>query len=393
MTPAGTSIGSTAATAPSTTTTTPVPNTIGLPQQLLFCVADRVIGGMPDHVCTFLVLSTTDTIFNDCHHSSFQRLLSDAVAAANTIYGVSLKDASVTSSLHVLRTAQNCFKHLWENSIRSFGTLEIMLRPGTTDQSLIDYISFMEELSELRKTYKAADEKGYLFLGIAAIYETGGTDPTTTFKGHFDRLMETKPDILLFRTTDIRALPTHGQKFYTEGPSVWAHSEIQANFHDALRLRASVTVPPGTRELLSVSVAAFKLSYYFIYNGYDGIGARDVNVGSRVGLSTVLCRGGDNYDAFHKEPEHQDKSRIQYMRRAYSVKSMVIHDTDWTLSIKICKSLKEHNFTGGFAVFDVELPQESKEMCDSNPHYKDLQTVKLIELLMTKSWKTCDTFA
>ncbi|XP_064458595.1 uncharacterized protein LOC135368956 isoform X2 [Ornithodoros turicata] len=336
MTPAGTSIGSTAATAPSTTTTTPVPNTIGLPQQLLFCVADRVIGGMPDHVCTFLVLSTTDTIFNDCHHSSFQRLLSDAVAAANTIYGVSLKDASVTSSLHVLRTAQNCFKHLWENSIRSFGTLEIMLRPGTTDQSLIDYISFMEELSELRKTYKAADEKGYLFLGIAAIYETGGTDPTTTFKGHFDRLMETKPDILLFRTTDIRALPTHGQKFYTEGPSVWAHSEIQANF---------------------------------------------------------LCRGGDNYDAFHKEPEHQDKSRIQYMRRAYSVKSMVIHDTDWTLSIKICKSLKEHNFTGGFAVFDVELPQESKEMCDSNPHYKDLQTVKLIELLMTKSWKTCDTFA
>ncbi|XP_064458596.1 uncharacterized protein LOC135368957 [Ornithodoros turicata] len=381
----------TAQTAPSTTTT--VPNTIGLPEQLLFCVADRVVGGMPDHVCTFLVLSTTDTIFNDCHHSSFQRLLSDAVGAANTIYGVSLKDASVTAGLYVLRNEQKCFKHLWDNSIRSFGTLEIMLRPGTTAQSLIDYISFMKGLSELRKTYKGADEKGYLFLGIAAIYETGGTDPTITFKGHFDRLMETKPDILLFRTTDTRALPTQGRNYYTEGPSVWAHSEIQANFHDTLKLRDSVTVPPDTRQLLSLSVAAFKLTYYHVYNGYDGIETREVTAGSRVGLSTVLCRLGDNYDDFHKEPGHQDKSRIQYIRKGYDVKEMMIHDTDWTLSIKICKSSKEHNFTGGFAVFDVELPQESKDVCRSSTHYMDLQIVKLIDHLMTKSWKTCDTFA
>ncbi|XP_064473844.1 uncharacterized protein LOC135388308 isoform X2 [Ornithodoros turicata] len=204
-------------------------------------------------------------------HPTIKEWFSLADKATVTKFGVNIVEGTFSETKTVITDENEALRSLWLKKIRSFGVLDTEITPTTDKKDISGVVDVIKMIQNRLKRYDT-DGDCFTFIGVAPLYKANrNADLTQRF---YELIQGTKPDVVLFRTTSV----TVRRSLTYSGSSVWEdiNAVNQPNFVDSLKLRNSVTLPPHTRELLSLSVASIGVSYRGRFDTLDDLDGAEV---------------------------------------------------------------------------------------------------------------------
>ncbi|XP_064476143.1 uncharacterized protein LOC135390058 isoform X3 [Ornithodoros turicata] len=281
----------------------------------------------------------------------------------------------------VITDENDALRSLWLKKIRSFGVLDTEITPTTDKKEISDVVDVMKMIQIRLKRYDT-DGDCFTFIGVAPLYKSNrNADLTQRF---YELIQGTNPDVVLFRTTYLKV--TKGRTY--AGPSVWEdiNAVDQPNFVDSLKLRNSVTLPPHTRELLSLSVASIGVIYQRKIDIVDDLdGAKAADLKQRIPTREVGCT-----------PEYKqgfisyDDKRLQHCLFIDGADFVWYFESGNTVSRKMCQASVTFHYTGGWAAYEIDTMLQKNKECGWDKQYDGMRPLLIIQEKMVTQWKDCN---
>ncbi|XP_064464883.1 uncharacterized protein LOC135376216 isoform X1 [Ornithodoros turicata] len=229
---------------------------------------------------------------------------------------------------------------------------------------------------------------GYVLLGVAIL--RGSQQPSTLIANFNQLVLVIKPDALVYRATLNRNIMDPNVCRAT-GPSPWqgpGMPSMQSSFVESLSFRHVTGFQPlalKTAEVLSFSAAALITAYTDAYRPLTAP-CRSV---TQANPKELVCQKERYHDIVIKRNLYLETDTIRFDKwgGTFDITVKAAYDSDCTMTAKMCWSFQNHNFTGGYVIFDVHFHY----LCSAPPAFVDSKgdfgVVKRAKVNMNKNYQ------
>ncbi|XP_064464890.1 uncharacterized protein LOC135376216 isoform X6 [Ornithodoros turicata] len=175
------------------------------------------------------------------------------------------------------------------------------------------------------------------------------------------------------------------------GPSPWqgpGMPSMQSSFVESLSFRHVTGFQPlalKTAEVLSFSAAALITAYTDAYRPLTAP-CRSV---TQANPKELVCQKERYHDIVIKRNLYLETDTIRFDKwgGTFDITVKAAYDSDCTMTAKMCWSFQNHNFTGGYVIFDVHFHY----LCSAPPAFVDSKgdfgVVKRAKVNMNKNYQ------
>ncbi|XP_064462947.1 uncharacterized protein LOC135373811 isoform X1 [Ornithodoros turicata] len=344
----------------------------------------------PDGLCDFLfhTFGVLPEGFNyneyeevtDDDRALFDKFKDEAMKSKITLFGIDIYDHFENNSILTLNTDEGkaALRGLWDYKIVHYACLDFFIF-ALGDHFAMKIGMLAKILMELRDEYRSLHEteNSFFFLGIGAANENRDERQVTVLRYAMSIML---PDAVLYRTTRTNSYDYASECTFVP-PSQWSESEesVQMTFSAAFRMRKLSTWPSSVVQMMSFSPG---ITYM---DGGDPLVFNSKCDGYTLKPASFRCSpdNGARDAPFMKSPDGMDVYRlgnISYMSQLGHF--FAGYDTPESMKRKMCKSVVEHNFSGGWTVLHMEYSIVDGKGCNDTNYQGNYQMVQALRDLM-----------
>ncbi|XP_064465064.1 uncharacterized protein LOC135376477 isoform X3 [Ornithodoros turicata] len=293
----------------------------------------------PDGLCDFL-FHTFGVLPEGFNYNEYEEITDDdkallakfkeeAMKSKTTEFGIDMYDHFENATIITLSTDEGkaAVKALWGYKIVHYAVLDYIVY-ARGDHFVMKISMLAKLLLDLRDEFRSLHEaaNSFFFLGIGSISEDTYDDQAGILKYAMSHIL---PDAVLYRTARTDCIAYHDCTF--SPPALW---------------------DPGN----TTTQMSFKCSEE-----------------NKAANGSVITTAPNGMDVYRLTVEDEDSTPLY---------SFAGYDTPESMKRKMCKTVVEHKFTGGWAMLDMEYSIVDGEGCNDTDYQGNYQMVQALSDLM-----------
>ncbi|XP_064475944.1 uncharacterized protein LOC135389843 isoform X2 [Ornithodoros turicata] len=348
----------------------------------------------PDGLCDFLFHTfgvlpqgfnyKQYTDIDDDDRILFDKFKEQAMKSKITSFGIDIYDHFENATIITLNTDEGkaALRELWDYKIVHYAVLDyIVYAAGAHFAMKISMLAKI--LMGLRDEYRSLHEteNSFFFLGIGSISENTHKEQAEVLKYAMSHML---PDAVLYRATRTDYMAYHSCTF--SPPTQWsaASTTTQMSYDGAFKTRSLSTWPSSVAQMMSFSPAIAYMS------SEDNFGFNKDCDTYYLKPASFRCSPDNNAinGSLQKSPDGMD---VYCLYTYYDeddedehdpLYSFAGYDTPESMKRKMCKTVVEHKFTGGWTMLHMEYSIVDGKGCNDTGYEGNYQMVQVLRDLM-----------